>query len=59
MLDYIGTLPMWVQLIIVFGGMSIGLVVIGSVLYRLVKFGLKVKVGPVEIDATEENKDVK
>lgn len=55
MLDYIGSLPMWVQLIIVFGGLIVGLITISSMLYRLVKYGIKIKAGPIEIDASEEN----
>ena len=57
MIGYIETLPMIAQLIIVFGGLILGGFVIGAVIYRLVKYGLRVKVGPVEIDATEENKN--
>lgn len=55
MLNYISTLPMWVQLFIVFGGLIIGLVFIGSVIFRFTKHGMKIKAGPIEIDASEEN----
>lgn len=55
MIDYIATLPMWVQLFIIFGGLIMIGVTTSAVLYRLVKYGIRVKIGPAEIDATEEN----
>lgn len=54
MLDYLETLPMYVQLIIIFGGLFISTLTIIALIYRLVKFGVKIKAGPVEIDATDE-----
>ena len=55
MLNYLGTLPMLAQLIIIFGGLIFGAVIIIATVYRFVKYGLKIKAGPIEIDATEEN----
>ena len=55
MIEYIETLPMIVQLIIIFGGLIMCGITIAAMIYRLVKFGIRIKAGPVEIDATEEN----
>lgn len=59
MLNYIETLPMWTQLIIILGGLIIGALIIFTILYRLVKYGLKIKAGPIEIDATDETEGKK
>ncbi len=59
MLEYIETLPMWVQLFIIFGGLAMAGIITSAVLYRLVKYGIRVKIGPAEIDATDENGDKK
>ena len=59
MLNYMSTLPMWVQLTMIFGGLIIGAVVVIGIIYRLVKYGIRVKIGPAEIDATEENEEKK
>lgn len=59
MIDYIGTLPMWVQLIIVFVTLILIISGIGAMLYRLIRFGVKAKVGPIEIDATDDSEEVK
>jgi hypothetical protein len=57
MLNYLETLPMLAQLIIIFGGLIFGGLVIIATIYRLVKYGIKIKAGPIEIDATEENEE--
>ena len=59
MLNYIETLPMLAQLIIIFGGLIIGAIAIGAMIYRLVKYGIRLKVGPVELDATDETEGKK
>jgi hypothetical protein len=59
MLNYLETLPMWTQLIIIMGGLIVLTAIIGAILYRLVKYGLKIKAGPIEIDATDETGDKK
>lgn len=59
MLNYLETLPMWTQLIIIMGGLFIIALIIFAVLYRLVKYGLKIKAGPIEIDATDETEGKK
>lgn len=58
MIDYIGTLPMIVQLIII---VSILLIIIsfsGVMIYRLARYGMKFKASigkaSAEIDATDE-----
>jgi len=55
MIQFLKMLPEWLIIAItIFGIISIsGL--FGAMIYRLVRFGIKIKVGKIEIDATEEN----
>lgn len=54
MLHYLATLPLWVQLIIIFSVLILIVAGIGAMVYRNVRYGVKVKVGPVEIDSTDD-----
>ena len=59
MLDYISTLPMWLQVSIIISGFIIWAIAIFGIIYRIVKYGIKIKVGPVYVDASEENLEEK
>jgi len=55
MILYIETLPMWFQLLIISGGLIVAGTILVAISWRLWHYGLKIKAGPIEIDATEEN----
>jgi hypothetical protein len=46
-MSYIASLPLWFTMPII-GGFAL------AIIYRLVKHGIKIKVGSAEIDATDE-----
>lgn len=56
--DYLGSLPMWVQLVIILGGFFLFFLFIGSIIYKILK-AEKIKAGAVEIDMTEDKPEVK
>ena len=51
---YFETLPMWFQLFVICGGLVVAGIIFIAISYRLWHYGLKIKAGPIEIDATEE-----
>lgn len=53
-IDYYETLPMWFQLLGIIGGFIVAGVIFIAISYRLWHYGIKIKAGPIEIDATEE-----
>jgi hypothetical protein len=55
MIAYIETLPMILQVIIVIGCLFSFVSFVFSIIYRLIKYGIKIKAGRIEIDASEEN----
>jgi hypothetical protein len=57
MIELVKGLPEWVQVMAAIGGMLSALVVVGGVSYRLIRYGIKIKAGVVEIDATDENNE--
>ena len=59
MIDYYGTLPMWFQLAGIIGGFIMAGIIFIAISYRLWHYGLKIKAGPIEIDATDDNEEVK
>lgn len=54
-LAYFETLPMWFQLFVIFGGLVIAGTIFVAISWRMWHYGLKIKAGSIEIDATEEN----
>lgn len=53
--EYLGTLPMWFQLFVIFGGLVVAATILVAISWRLWHYGLRIKAGSIEIDATEEN----
>ena len=58
-LEYIETLPMWAQLFIILGGFIMAGFIFIAISYRLWHYGLKIKAGSIEIDATDDTEEVK
>jgi len=48
MMNWIGSFPLWFWMIII----AVSALAMG---YRMATHGIKIKAGPVEIDATDEN----
>jgi hypothetical protein len=55
MIDYIATLPLWLQIIIVIIMLLLLSGFIGSLVFRIIRYGIKIKLAKLEIDASEEN----
>jgi hypothetical protein len=47
MKELLTTFPIWFSMVVV-------AVLVGAIVYRLIKKGVKIKVGPVEIDAEDD-----
>ncbi len=58
MIDYLGTLPMWLQAFIIIGGFILVFGFIGAVIYKIIT-AEKIKAGVtgVEIDSVDEVED--
>ncbi len=54
---YFETLPMWFQLFVICGGLVVAGIIFIAISYRLWHYGLKIKAGPIEIDATDDTKE--
>ena len=59
MIQYISTFPAWFAMTMIICLMLLVICSGAAFIYRFVKYGANVKVGPLEIDATEENSDAK
>ena len=57
MIKYLQILPETLAIIIVCFGFLSMLALVWAVIYRLVKYGIKIKAGNIEIDASEEIKE--
>ena len=57
MIKYLQILPETLVIIIVCFGFLSMLALVWAVIYRLVKYGIKIKAGNIEIDASEEIKE--
>lgn len=57
MLDYLMSLSIKVQYVVLAVIMSTFVAIVAAFLYRFVAYGIRIKAGIVEIDATEENKE--
>jgi hypothetical protein len=54
MIEFISSLPVWVVVFVVVGGFVLTAAMIGGILYRMIRFGVKIKAGQIEIDATDD-----
>jgi uncharacterized membrane protein YhdT len=55
MIQYITTFPVWFTMSMIICLMLLVICSGAAFIYRFIKYGANVKVGPLEIDATEEN----
>lgn len=54
MLDYLGSLPMWLQIVIILVTLILVLGLIAAVIYKIVTAD-RIKAGPVEIEDDPDN----
>jgi len=58
MIKYLQILPETLVVIIVCFGFLSMLALVWAVIYRLVKYGIKIKAGNIEIDASEDKAEI-
>jgi hypothetical protein len=59
MIEFVQSLPVWIIAMVAVGGFILTALLVIGVVYRMIRFGVKIKAGQIEIDATDDTEAVK
>jgi len=59
MIEFVQSLPVWIIAMVAVGGFILTALLVIGLVYRMIRFGVRIKAGNVEIDATDDTEAVK